>query len=288
MRRSLGKGLAQLLGESSEIQANEIAVTDISPNPDQPRRHFDQDALEELAESLRTVGLMQPIVVRPVSEGKYQIIAGERRWRASVLAGFTTVPVIVRAATDEQALQLALIENVQRQDISPIEAALAYKQLVEEFDLTQEEVAKRVGKSRVSIANALRLLRLPEDILEALGTGLITEGHARALLQCSSEKQLKALFFKIVDEGLSVREAEQLARTPEKAVVEPRVAAPSVASKSKSGTNDPNWQALADGLSTYFGAPVALRRNEVGGEMILNFYSDEDLERVLEILGITL
>ncbi len=287
MRRSLGKGLAQLLGESSEIQANEIAVADITPNPDQPRRFFDQDALEELAESLKSVGLMQPIVVRPVSEGKYEIIAGERRWRAAQIAGLTSVPVIVRAATDEQTLQMALIENVQRQDISPIEAAMAYKQLVEDFDLTQEDVAKKVGKSRVAVANALRLLRLPEEILEALGTGLITEGHARALLQCSSDKQLKDLFFKIVDEGLSVRAAEQLARTPEKAVATPRPVT-RVVSKSSGGTNDPNWQALADGLSTYFGAPVALKRNEVGGEMILNFYSDEDLERVLEILGITL
>ncbi len=282
MRRALGKGLAQLLGEQTDIQPNELEIDQIVANPNQPRKHFDEDALEELAESIRSVGMLQAIVVRPVSENQYEIIAGERRWRAAQRAGLATVPVTVRAAGNDSTLQLALIENVQREDISPIECALAYRQLSEEFGFTQEQIATKVGKNRASIANTLRLLKLPDEILEAIGTGLITEGHARALLMCESEAKLRELFFKIVDQGMTVREAERAARAGEK----PGSKATPRSTKAKNRTTDPNWMVLEESISNYFGSPAKLSKGATGGTLAVDFYSDEDLQRILDLLGI--
>ena len=281
MRRALGKGLAQLLGEQTDNQPNELELSVIFPNPDQPRKVFDEDALQELADSIKLVGLLQPIVVRPIGEDKYQIIAGERRWRASRIAGLETVPVLVRATQDDLTLQLALIENVQREDISSIEAAIAYKKLIDDFEMTQDQVAQKVGKSRVSVSNTLRLLRLPTEVQEAILGNLITEGHARALLMCESEKALQDLFYKIVDEGLSVRESERRARATQ--AEKPAVAKP----KAKAVVHmDPNFVVLEEAISTYFGAPTKIERGAKGGKLQIEYFSEDDLERILEILGI--
>lgn len=279
MRRALGKGLAQLLGEQSDVQPNELEIGQIVPNKDQPRKHFDEDALDELADSIRAVGLLQPIVVRPIAEHKYEIIAGERRFRAAQRAGLTSVPISVRSASDASVLQLALIENIQREDISPVECALAYRQLVDEFNLTQEQVAQRVGKSRVAVSNTLRLLKLPDEVLEALGAGLITEGHAKALLSCPNERKLKELFFRIIDQGLTVREAEKAARSVERSTPSP---------KNKPQSLDADWRALETAFGDYFGSPAKLQKDGKGGRIQISFYSDDDLQRILDLLDISL
>src|SRR5580704_9085673 len=182
MRRALGKGLSQLIAEQYEGPTNELPVADIVPNSRQPRTVFNDEALEELAASIREYGILQPLIVRPLAEGKHELIAGERRLRAAKLAGLTSVPVIVRSAGNQSSLELALIENLQREDINALESAKAYRRLIDEFGMTQEQVADRVGKSRVSVANTVRLLRLPKRIMEGLEAGFISEGHARALL----------------------------------------------------------------------------------------------------------
>lgn len=282
MRRALGKGLAQLLGEQSETQITELPIEAITPNPNQPRTHFDEDSLEELAESIRQVGIIQPLVVRIISEGQYGLIAGERRWRAAQLAGLTEVPVVVRSVDEQSTLQLGIIENVQRQDISALEQAAAYRRLMDEFSLSQENIAEAVGKSRTAVANTLRLLRLPKEVQQALLEGLISEGHGRALLMCESTEQMMALFYRVVDEGLSVRETERQARR----------AAQGPTAKSKSPARqhplDPNWVNLGEALSIYLGSPTKLSKSETGGKITVEFFSDDDLERILEVLGIRL
>lgn len=285
MRRALGKGLAQLLGEQSDVQPNELELDQIQANVNQPRKRFDEDALEELAESIRAVGILQPIVVRPIAENRYEIIAGERRFRAAKLAGLTSVPVTVRSAENDATLQMALIENVQREDISALECAWAYKQLSEDFGFSHEQIAQRVGKSRVAISNTLRLLRLPEEVQEAIGSGLITEGHARALLTCESEGKLRELFYKVVDQGMTVRETERAARAADV----PKAKAERTKAKGKPADKaDPNWSGLEEALSTYFGSPVKLEAGQIGGKLSIEFYSDDDLQRILDILGVHL
>lgn len=281
MRRALGKGLAQLLGEQPEVATSEVSIKNIRPAADQPRKHFDEDALAELADSIREVGILQPIVVRPTSDGDYEIIAGERRWRAAQLAGLSNVPVTVRTVNDESALQLALIENVQREDISAMECAFAYKQLADQFDLNQEEIAQRVGKTRVTIANTLRLLKLPAEVQQGLTEGLITEGHARALLAAESQSRLLEVFYRIVDEGMTVRETEKLLRSganakkaPEKAVVSDR--------------RDPNLVALENTLSERFGSPTRFAWNGSKGFIRVELGSEDDIDRILSTLQIQL
>lgn len=280
MRRSLGKGLTQLIGEQSDSSIAEIALDAIQPNARQPRTVFDDDALDDLAASIRQVGILQPIVVRPISEGRYELIAGERRWRAAARAGLATIPALIRSATGESSLELALIENVQRENIGPLECARAYRQLIDEFRLTQEQVADRVGKSRVAIANTLRLLKLPEEVLRSLEAGEISEGHARALLGLTNAVAQIALCRQIVARGLSVREVEAI------------VAGATKSKKTKKPSNeapkDPNWVALEEGLAIYFGTPVHLDVQGPGGKLTIDFYSDDDLQRILDILGVHL
>lgn len=284
MRRALGKGLSMLIGESQEATTSEVALDAIVPNQHQPRGRFDETPLSELADSIRAVGVIQPLVVRPVSEGKYELIAGERRWRAARLAGLTTVPVVIRAAGEQDALQLALIENVQREDISALECAHAYRRLVDEFGLTHEQVAASVGKSRVSIANALRLLRLPSEVQIGLRDGLVSEGHARALLQADGAARQVALYRETVAKGLSVRDVERKARGEGRAPSASRKASSQVAAKATGH----EFRALEEGLSIYFGAPVKIQRGEVGGRLVVEFYSDDDLQRILDVLGVSL
>ncbi len=279
MRRALGKGLSQLVAEQFDDTPTEAGVGAIFPNPRQPRTHFNEEALAELSESIKTHGILQPLLVKPLADGTYELIAGERRLRAAKLAGLKTVPILIRSAGDQGSLELAIIENVQREDINSLEAAVAYRRLTDEFGLTQEVVAQKVGKSRASVANTIRLLRLPKRVLDGLQTGKITEGHARALLTSDSEAVQLALYDLILERGLSVREVEQKTR---RNPTEPKVAKPT---KKEA---DPNEIALTDALSTFFGTPIKIERKQVGGELVVQFYSDDDLERILDLFGFRL
>lgn len=280
MRRALGKGLSQLIADQYDGGTNEADIESILPNSRQPRLSFDESALKDLAASIREFGILQPLVVRPVAEGKYELIAGERRLRAAKLAGLASVPITVRSATNEASLEIALIENVQRENINALECAKAYRQLIDEFGLTQEQVADKVGKSRVTITNTLRLLKLPKRIQEGLNGGAVTEGHARALLGFENEAHMLAVYDQILSRGLTVHDVEQQAKPHTKSKTKSSKAAP-----AKSGSSDANEGALEEALSTYFGTPVHIRKQSGSGEMAIQFYSDDDLERILEILG---
>jgi len=271
MRRALGKGLSQLIAEQYEGPTNELPIGDIVPNSRQPRTVFNDDALQELAASIREYGILQPLIVRPLAEGRHELIAGERRLRAAKIAGLKSVPVIVRSAGNQSSLELALIENIQREDINALESARAYRKLIDEFGLTQEQVAERVGKSRTVIANTVRLLRLPKRITEGLESGLITEGHARALLGFESEAQQLVVFDQILQRGMTVRDVENVAK--------PKPHAP-VSKKPKDiPSSEPNDSALQDALSTYIGSPVKIMRGDPAGKLTIEFYSDDDLDR---------
>lgn len=278
MRRALGKGLSQLLGEATDSAPTEVAVTSIVANPRQPRRVFDEEALAELASSIKTHGVLQPLVVRATTGNRYELIAGERRLRAAKLAGLTEVPVTVRTASAQASLEIALVENVQRQDINAIECAIAYKRLADEFNLTQDQIASKVGKSRVAVANALRLLRLPDDMQDALQRGLLTEGHARALLMVDSPARMRSLFELTISEGLSVREVERMARGEARSPKGPE------GGKGKPEL-DADWHALQTRLSEHLGAKVQFDKRATGGRVSVDFYSDDELEGLLEKMG---
>lgn len=283
-RRGLGKGLEALIpaaapkAASPEVQAGviEVPVDYITPNPHQPRQAFDPDKLQELADSIITHGLIQPLVVTRVG-AHYQLIAGERRWRASQLAGMTTVPVIVKESSPQQMLELALVENIQRADLNPLEEAEAYAHLMQEFGLTQEAVAERVGKSRTAVANIVRLLNLPEEARIALASGEITEGHARALLSLKKQRDQLSLLATILNRGLNVRQTEALAKQllgedPPKAKRPPLT---------------PHDKAMLERFETKLGTKVDLNRNEDdSGRLVIHFYSQEELQVIFEaILG---
>ena len=223
--KGLGKGLGALLGDFTEEPLEKSAyqllpIYKVEPNPDQPRQDFDEEELESLADSIRTHGIIQPLTVRETGSGYYQIIAGERRWRAARLADLTEVPVVIVEADDRKVMEWALIENLQRQDLNPVEEALGYQSLMEEYGLTQEDAAKRVGKSRTAVANALRLLGLCPDVLELLRKGDLTAGHARAILTLKTEKKQMEAVKKIIALGLSVRAAETLCKNMAKEPVQ--------------------------------------------------------------------
>jgi ParB family chromosome partitioning protein len=286
VRRALGKGLSQLMTSSAfqaETDSDHSTTLDISvivANKNQPRTRFDEQQVSELADSIKAVGLLQPLVVRPLPAGKYEIVVGERRFRAAKLAGLKEVPVIVRAVSDHKSLQMALIENIQREDLTPVESAYAYQRLMTEFELTQEQLAAEIGKSRPAIANTLRLLRLPERILESLSEGEVTEGQVRPLLTLKSEADQLAVFELILKNNLSARQVEEIvnARTEPK---EPK-------KKVNVAKEDPNWIALAERVSQKLGAMTTLTGSEKGGSIKIAFSSEEDLIRIMDALGVTL
>lgn len=285
-RRGLGKGLAALiptapteLTEAATTIAHEVPVGAIAPNPRQPRQKQDPAALQELADSIREHGLIQPLIVtaatldQQAAGVQYQLIAGERRWTAARLAGLRAVPVIVKEATPQQMLELALVENIQRADLSPLEEATAYRQLIDEFGLTQEEVAVRVGKSRVTVANVVRLLRLPDEAKAALLEGQITEGHARALLGIEAPETMIRLLRVVIRRGLNVRQTEELVRR-QALEAQPKV----------KETPSPDTIALEGRFREALGTKVRLFRSKKGGKLVIHFYSEEELQAIYDAI----
>lgn len=266
-KSGLGRGLDSLFADNAvgEGSVTELDINDIEPNRDQPRREFDQAALNELADSIALHGLLQPIVVRPMSNLRYQIVAGERRWRASRIAGLTRVPVVLREMGDRECMELAMIENLQREDLNPIEEALGYRQLIDTYGLSQEEVATAVGKSRPAIANALRLLSLPQELLDMVSRNEISAGHARALLAIEDE-QLRANAANLAKNGASVRQIEQMGSKRKK----------SPKSESKQPIL-PYYKEVELILTTALGTKVQIVGHDGKGFLKIDFYSDSEL-----------
>ena len=282
--RGLGKGLGALLGDAA-LQSQEggsvsLPLAQVEPGLKQPRKRFDEETLADLADSIRTHGIIQPLTVRRLSSGYYQIIAGERRWRAAKLAGLSEVPAVIIEADDRKVMELGLIENLQREDLNPMEEAMGYRTLMEEYGLTQEETAQRVGKSRPAVANALRLIALPDAIRHLVEEGQLSAGHARALLSISSSTLQKKLAQKIIAEGLSVRQTEALAKrfAREEAQEETAYAAPPDPMKLYR-------DAAAKDLTTRWGRKVSITMGPKKGKLEFEFYNDEDLTELLDRLS---
>lgn len=280
-RTGLGRGLEALIPGSDGLapagSVREVPIDRISPNPRQPRTRFDPRETAELADSIRAHGVIQPLIVTSAEQpDHYILVAGERRWIAARQAGLERVPVILREATDQQRLELALIENLQRSDLGPLEAAEAFRHLSEDFNLSHEEIAARVGKSRVAVTNTLRLLKLPPAVQQAVVDGLISEGHARALLGLATPQAQNAALQTLLAQGLSVRQTEELVQrlSGQKPIPLPRPAPP------------PEITALEERLRASLGTKVSLNRRRKGGTLVIHFYSDEELTNLIEqILG---
>lgn len=289
--RGLGKGLDALIPVSSDAKNNKrtgsssetekgqetlVKITMVEPNREQPRKTFDEESLNELAESIKQFGLLQPILVQDRKD-YYEIIAGERRWRAAKIAGLKEVPVIIKNLTEQEIVEISLIENIQRENLNPIEEAQAYKKLLNEFHLKQEEVAERVSKSRAAVTNSMRLLKLTEEVQEMVVKEEITTGHARALLGIEDGEQQISTAKKIVEEKLSVRDIEKLVKDRNKPVKEKKL--------SKQTNHDFIYQDIEEKLKLSLGTKVSIAAKENGsGKIEIEFYSGDDLERLLEIL----
>ena len=277
-RKALGRGLGALLSSDSTIDLGaepaEVDIDSIVPGPMQPRTHFDEASLENLADSIRAHGIVQPLLVRR-RDGGYELIAGERRWRAAKLAGIARVPVVVKEVPDESLLEIALIENIQRENLNPIEEAQAYKKLIETVGLTQESLASRVGRDRTYITNYLRLLRLPDDVQQLVREGRLSTGHARALLALEQVDQQRRIARQIIDGGLSVRATEQLVQKASEA--KPRRSAPQVV--------DPNIKAAETKLRRALGTQVKILQAADGrGKVEISFFNAQDLDRIYTLL----
>jgi ParB family transcriptional regulator, chromosome partitioning protein len=295
-KKALGRGLSALLSDSDDDKLEvdipvssptssrpaggiaEIAIEEIEVNPFQPRSHFDQEALLELAESIRVHGIIQPITVRRLAHNQYQLISGERRYQASKLADLKTIPAYIRSADDQQMLEMALIENIQRENLNAIEIALSYQRLITECSLKQDELGERVGKNRATVTNYLRLLKLPPDIQIAVRDNKISMGHARAIINVENPEQQLYIFKKTLAEDLSVRKVEELVREISTKKSEPSSSASSSTPASKEITQ------LQSQLSSHFGTRVVVRSDGKKGEIKIPFLSVEDLNRILDIL----
>lgn len=281
-RMALGKGLGALLPEVEQPQGKSLlycGIEEIVPNRSQPRKHFDESKLLELADSIKEKGILEPLIVRRIDQG-YELIVGERRWRAAQKAGLMEVPVLVKDIEGQEVLEISLIENLQRENLNPIEEAEAYKRLTEEFHLNQEELARRVGKDRTTITNTLRLLKLPPEMKNQLLQNQITPGHARAILSLDDNEKQKELCALIIQKGLSVRETEVLAKRwsekPKKGI----------ASIRKKGEVESQLESLQGSLRGYLGTKVQIKPRGKRGKIEIEYYSNEDLERIIEtILG---
>jgi len=278
-RKVLGRGLEALIPREAPKPAGEEAglfhceIEKLIPNKDQPRQSFDEAKLRELTESVRSRGIIHPLIVRK-QNGGYMIVTGERRWRAAKLAGLRTVPVVVKDISGAELVELALVENIQREDLNPLEEAEAYRQLIEEHGLTQEQLAKRVGRQRSSVANALRLLRLPAEVRRFLLTGELSMGHARAILGVPSAVAQAALARRVVRERLSVRECEELVRQAPVKVAGPK-------KKPRRHNYSPQEYRLVESMQRSLGTKVDLRKSAKGGRVIIHYYSPEELDRIV-------
>ena len=260
----------------SKIGAMIVKISSVEPNMDQPRKQFDEDALMELSESIKQYGVLHPLLVSNKKD-YYEIIAGERRWRAAKLAGLTEIPVIVKEFSEQELVEISLIENIQREDLNPVEEAMAYKRLIDEFHLKQDEIAERVGKSRTAVTNAMRLLKLSEKVQQMLIDEMITAGHARAILSIADKEKQESIAMKIFDEKLSVRETEALV----KRMLEP----PKTAKKSKfSSAEDAIYESLEEKMKSIMGTRVQIHRKKNDkGKIEIEYYSKDELERIIDL-----
>ncbi len=282
MKTALGRGIEALLPERPE-EVVKIDIDRILPGEYQPRRVFRDESLMELAESIKEKGIIQPVIVTRVGDGTFKLIAGERRVRAARIAGLKKIPAIIKDLASREALEIALIENIQREDLDPIETALAFERLKREFNLTQEEIAKRVGKDRASVANYLRLLGLPEEIKRMIHEGGLSFGHARALLSLEDRKAQIELAKRIVQEGLTVRDVEGLIKSGSLST-KSKGGEVTVGKKSKTAQRDANIRSLEDRLKKALGTPVRIYHKGKGGSIVINYSSLEEFDRLLEIL----
>lgn len=295
-RSALGKGLSALL-ENSETDittksnnagvvgsVSMLPIESIEANPFNPRTSFEKDALEELSQSIAVHGIIQPLTVRKLGRDKYQLISGERRFRASQMAGLKEVPAYIRVANDQTMLEMALVENIQREDLNAIEVALSYQRLIEECNLTQDQLSQKIAKSRSSITNHLRLLKLPADIQASVRDSVISMGHARALVSAGDEELQMNIFNRIVEDGLSVRDAEALIR---EGYVEPRTSSTTTTTTTKQTASiSQNQFTFKEHLSDKLATKVEIKKSPVGsGKIIVNFNSEVDLNRIIEILN---
>ena len=278
-KSGLGRGFDAIFADNSveDISTGnsttKVKLMDIEPNREQPRKQFDEDALAELSDSIAQHGVLQPLLVRPMPDGGYQLVAGERRWRASRMAGLTEVPVVIRDLTDAQVAELALVENLQRENLNPLEEANGYKELSDKFGYTQEKISEIVGKSRPSIANALRLLNLPEDVQEMVSEGKLSMGHARAILSLPDDKMKTDLAKLVIQNDLSVRETERIARNMVKEAPK----------KSKAKKRNPYYDEAELALSEVLGRKVKITKSSKKGALEIEFFDDADLKKLLKI-----
>ncbi|MBR4950004.1 MAG: ParB/RepB/Spo0J family partition protein [Clostridia bacterium] len=281
MKKSgLGKGIDALFSENVFVPENSgenvlsgvktVRLSDVEPNRNQPRKNFDEEKLQELAESIKEYGVISPLIVSEMEGGRYRIIAGERRWRASRIAGISEVPVIIKEYTEKEIMEIALIENLQREDLNIIEVARGYKQLIDEYSLTQEKLAERMGKSRSAVANVMRILSLPKEILDLLEEDKLSFGHARALVALEDKDLAIKIANLAVEKGLSVREIEKLASAKEKVFVEKK--------------EDLHLKALEDKISKDLGRKIKISKGKNKGKIEIEYYSDDDLENIIKML----
>jgi ParB family transcriptional regulator, chromosome partitioning protein len=268
----LGRGLGALIPRAT-VGLRDIPVDAIRPNPWQPRTDFDEQELEDLADSIRAHGVLQPVLVSQQRDGTFQLITGERRWRAVQLTGMATVPAVVKEATPQASLEMALVENIQRRDLNPLEEAHAFRQLIEEHGMTQEQLGQRIGKSRVAVSNSLRLLHLPEPVREALASASISEGHARAILMANGETQRLRLLERVLAEHLSVRQTEALAREMNAARQRAAQVLP-----------DPDVVRLEDEFRQALGTRVRLVKGRRGGRLVIHFFSEDELQGLYQAI----
>lgn len=292
-KKALGSGLDALLGgdisltmpetgENNQNSVRNLPVSSLNPNPDQPRERFDQDALTELAESIRQQGIIQPILAEARADGGFMLIAGERRWRASKIAGLEEVPVIVRVFSPEQKLEIALVENVQREDLTPMEEARAYRHLMDALGISQQNVADKVGKKRSTVANSLRLLKLPENMRNAVEKGRLSAGHARALLAVTNPADQELLFEKIISQSLSVRDAEATATEMNRG--HRGSGKPKSPRNPRSADRDPEISSLEQRFIEALGTKVSMKGSLTRGKMEISWFNRDDLDRIYEAL----
>lgn len=296
-RQALGKGLSALLSGGGNEEAEEtvvpakiaesgsvamVQVNLIEANPFQPRNEFEKEALEELAESIRVLGIIQPVTLRKTDSGKYQLISGERRFRASQLAGLTEIPAYIRSADDQEMLEMALVENIQREDLNAIEVAFSYQRLIDECNLTQEQLSQRVAKKRSTITNYLRLLKLPAEIQSGIKDGKVSMGHARSLVNAGSEQVQLRIFHQIIDEDLSVRQVEELVRKLNEDKKEKKTPVPEP--KTELDENKiASFKLYGDKLSSILNRPITIQQGKDGrGNILIEFETEEQLEKIIE------